>query len=264
MRILILLLTLSSITSLAQKKKKNKEETPPPVSTAPVPATPAPAEKNEAPKDTTKSLTVSQVLTQHFARKYAMAVQWSDYDVAKDALYDVIAENPGNDSLIFDLAYYYFQSQKYPPAVLIAEGMLKRNPKNLAVLEISALGLEQMGATEKALERFESLYLIENNPARLYKMAFLQYTLKRYVESNTSIDILLKNPKIDTMKTLFQDTKGKDKEFPMRIALLNLKGMVARDSGKKEEARKYFNQALTASPDFAPAKKNLDELKPKP
>src|SRR6218665_1883192 len=247
MRILILLLTLLSFASFAQRKKKNKEE-PAPVAEAAAP----PAVKNATPADTAKALTTSQILTQHFARKYAMGVQFSDYDVAKDALYDVIAENPENDSLIFDLAYYYFQSQKYPPAVLIAESMLKRNPKNLAVLEISALGLEQMGATEKSLERFESLYLIENNPARLYKMAFLQYTLKRYAESNA-------------IKTLFPDTKGKDKEFPMRIALLNLRGMLARDEGKKEEARKFFNQALAAAPDFAPAKKNLDDLaKPKP
>ena len=260
MRILILLLTLLSFASFAQRKKKNKEE-PAPIAEAAAPL----AVKNATPADTAKALTTSQILTQHFARKYAMAVQFSDYDVAKDALYDVIAENPENDSLIFDLAYYYFQSQKYPPAVLIAESMLKRNPKNLAVLEISALGLEQMGATEKSLERFESLYLIENNPARLYKMAFLQYTLKRYAESNSSIDILLKDPKSDAIKTLFPDTKGKDKEFPMRIALLNLKGMLARDEGKKEEARKFFNQALAAAPDFAPAKKNLDDLaKPKP
>lgn len=68
-------------------------------------------------------------LTEHFYKKYVTAIQWNDYDVAKDALYDLIVENPQNDSLIFSLAYYYYQNEKYAPAVLVSQQLLTRNPK---------------------------------------------------------------------------------------------------------------------------------------
>ncbi|HNU43371.1 MAG TPA: hypothetical protein PKH83_12790, partial [Cyclobacteriaceae bacterium] len=74
-------------------------------------------------------------LTEHFYKKYATAVKWNDYEVAKSALYDLIVENPQNDSLILSLAYYYYENQQHVPAVLVSQQLLARNPKNTAALE---------------------------------------------------------------------------------------------------------------------------------
>ncbi len=188
-------------------------------------------------------------------------MQWSDGETAKDALYDLIVENQGNDSIIYDLAVYYYQSQKYPSAVLVSQELLKRNPKNTGALEIAAVGYENLGVFDRSLQYYESLYLLLNNSAVLYKMAYLQLRLKRYKECGTSIDILMADTSVDSLKVSYSDGTNKPKEYPMKVALLNLKGMVAQEQDDKVTAKKFYDLALAQAPDFTPAKDNLAKLK---
>src|SRR4249920_780174 len=101
-------------------------------------------------------------LTEHFARKNALANRWNDSDMARDALYDLIVEYPGNDSLIYALALDYYSNQKYISAILIAQDLLARNPRNIEVLQIAASGFEALNINDKALANYESLYLQNN------------------------------------------------------------------------------------------------------
>jgi tetratricopeptide (TPR) repeat protein len=257
-RFVLIMLVFISTVGFAQKKKKKDEHRPmEPTATEAVVAKPE-VKKVEPKKD---SLPQVSPITQHFARKYATALQWNDYEVAKDALYDLIIENPGNDSLIFDLAVYYYQNQKSASAVLVSNELLARNPKNVGALEIAASGYETLGVPDKALQSYESLYLLTNNVSTLYKMAFLQYRVKRYKESATSADIILSNKDIETLKATYNDASGKGKEYPIKVAVINLKGMLALDQGDKAGAKRFFEQALAISPDFALAKENLAKTK---
>ncbi len=181
--------------------------------------------------------------------------------MAKDALYDLIIENPGNDSIIFDLAVYYFQNQKSASAVLVANELLKRNPKNAGALEVAAGGYEALGVLDKSIQSYESLYLLTDNITALYKMAFLQYQMKRFKESAASAEILLARKDLDSVKASYNDSKGKAKEFQVKVAVVNLKGMLALDQGDKINAKKYFQEALAIAPDFALAKENLAKIK---
>jgi tetratricopeptide (TPR) repeat protein len=252
--VFVLILISIATTGWAQKKKKNEKE-PVKQETA---TNPQPKPETKVPKDTVPKM---NPLTQHYAIKYSLALQWGDQDVAKDALFDLIVENQGNDSIIYDLAIYYYQNQKYAPAVLVSQELLKRNPKNVAALEIAAVGCENLGVPDRSLQYYESLFLLQNNPTVLYKMAFLQYRLKRYKESSTSIDILMADKAADSLKVNYNDAGGKQKEYPMKVALLNLKGLVAQDQGDKVAAKKFYDQALAVAPDFAPAKENVTKLK---
>lgn len=254
MRVLIaLVFVLFSTHAFSQAKKQPaKTETTPPVKTE---------TKPDAAQTGEKKQTVSP-LTQHFYDKYVTALQWNDYDVAKDALYDLIIENPQNDSLIYNLAAFYYENQKYVSAVLVCQPLLARNPKNMAALEISAVGYETMGVPDRALQNYESLYLLSNNLTTLYKMAFLQYDLKRYTESLASIDILLANTDLDKAKVVFNDVENKPKQYPMKVSVLNLKGLIQLDHfGDKAAAKKMFDEALAISPDFVSAKQNLAKVK---
>jgi tetratricopeptide (TPR) repeat protein len=251
--LVVVSLTISSVW--AQRKKKD-EKTEPVKQEVTQPAKPEKA----APKDTVQQPRINP-LTQHYAIKYSLAVQWSDYEVAKDALYDLIVENQGNDSIIYDLAIYYYQNQKYPSAVLVSQELLKRNPKNTSALEISGVGYESLGVYDRALQSYESLYLLQTNPNVLYKMAFLQYRLKRYKEATTSTDILLADKTIEGLKISYNDANGKAKEYGIKVALLNLKGMVLLEQADKVAAKKYFDQVAALAPDFPPLKENLAKLK---
>ena len=207
--------------------------------------------------------TVQQVdvLTQHFYRKYTVAVQWGDEEVAKDALYDLIVRNPGNDSLIYSMAILYYQNQKYTSSLLVGMELLKRNPKDPAYLEISAVSSESLGVIDRALQYYESLYLLAGTTATLYKIAFLQYDIKRFAESMVNVDILLTKPDLETMKVTFNDAQNKSKDYPMKVAILNLKGLLKKEQGDNVAAKKLFAEAVAIAPDFAPAKENLAKTK---
>jgi tetratricopeptide (TPR) repeat protein len=200
-------------------------------------------------------------MAEHFAKKNALANRWNDPDVAKDALYDLITEYPGNDSLIYVLALEYYNSAKYISAVLVAQDLLARSPKNIEVLQLAASGFEALNLNDKALANYESLYLQSNNSGALYKMAVLQYELKKYVESKTNVDILLTKTDIETMKVTLSDSEKKQKDYPIKVSILNLKGLLAQQAGDKVGAKKAFDEALAIAPDFLPAKQNLSKLK---
>jgi Tfp pilus assembly protein PilF len=254
--VFVLILVLIAVTGWTQKKKKNEKQEPAKQEVAQS-STEQPKPDATVPKDTLPKI---DRMNQHYVYKYTLAMKWNDPDVAKDALYDLIIENQGNDSIIYELAVYYFQNQKYPSAVLVTQELLKRNPRNVAALEIAAVGYESLGVPDRSLQYYESLYLLQNNPSVLYKMAFLQYRLKRYKESTTSADILLADKNIDASKVNF-DSNGKPKEYPMKVALLNLKGLVAQEQGDNVSAKKFYDQALALAPDFAPAKESIAKLK---
>ncbi len=262
MRFLVVFLLLVSTVSFAQKKKNKKEPEPTqPAATQQQAPTQQTQSQAQQPADSVQAPDASMILTEHFLRKYAAASRWNDADVAKDALYDVIVENPGVDSLIYSLAYFYYEEQKYASSMLIAQDLLGRSPKNVNYLEMAGSSAQQLGVNDKALQFYESLYLINDNIRTLYQIAFLQYQLKRTAECKTSIDILLANPKISTEKAVFDDAKGQPKEYPLKVSVLNLKGLLAIDQNDKVGAKKAFTEALAVAPDFVPAKTNLEKTK---
>jgi tetratricopeptide (TPR) repeat protein len=195
---------------------------------------------------------------------YNRAVKYNDVDVAINALYNLSMMEPQNDSLLYSLAYLYFDNQKYFSSVLTLNDVLLLNPDNLPALEMKAVGLEQIGAADKALEVYESLYLkSDENINYLYKVTVLQYELKRFNESKTNVDILLSKPKADEIKYVFPTEDNQEQEIPMRASLHNLKGLIAKENGNVDEAKKQFSIALEISPEFYLAKKNLTDLSSK-
>lgn len=201
------------------------------------------------------------IMVNHYSRKYAVAQRWGDYDVAKDAMYDLIAEYPGNDSLIFSLAYFYYENQKHASSAVICNDLLARNSRNTAALELSALSYEGLSLKDKALQSYESLFLATNNNSTLYKMVSLQYDLKRYGESLTNADILLSKPQSDSLRVVFTDSKGNSKEHPLKAAVMNLKGLNYKAQGDNVNARKFFEEALKVDPAFDAARQNLASIK---
>ncbi|MEQ8426080.1 MAG: hypothetical protein RIA63_15275 [Cyclobacteriaceae bacterium] len=231
----------------AQKKKPVKEEEKPTETTPPTQPEVQPPAK------------VATVLD-HYYTKYAMASQWNDNEVAKNALYDMIILMPQNDSLIFNLAYFYYENQQFTSSTLVSQELLARNPKNLTYLELSGASFEALGIKDRALQNYETLYLLSNNTVTLYKIAFLQYELKRFEEGLTNVDILLSKSDVSTLKLGFNDTQNKPKDFAMRLGVLNLKGLLTAAKGDIPAAKKIYGDIIREAPDFQPAVTNLAEL----
>ena len=191
---------------------------------------------------------------------YSRAMKYNDVDAAKSALYNLIAMEPQNDSLLFDLAYLYFENQKYISSILATNDLLTLNPDHLAALEVSAISYENIGAREKALEAYESLYLKNDNINTLYKIAFLQYELDRFSEAKTTAEIIMESEKSEEATLFFGTTENTQQEIPMRASIFNLQGLINMEQGNKEEALENFNKALEIAPEFELAKNNLNEL----
>lgn len=195
-----------------------------------------------------------------YQNNYNMANRYNDAAAAKNALYSMINMDPQNDSLRFTLAYYYFEIQQYPSAVLACMDVLQLDPQHAGALEMSAISYENLGLMEKALTNYEQLYISTESIETLYKLTFVQYDLKRYTECMVNIDILLTNDEIDEKTMIFQLADESQKEFSLRVAVLNLRGLVKKDEGDSKGAKEDFQKALELAPDFEYAKINLEAL----
>lgn len=191
---------------------------------------------------------------------YARAMKYNDVDVAKNALYNLININPGNDSLMFSLSYLYYENQEYISSLLVAQDLLKINPNHQAALEVSAVSYENIGATDKALEAYETLYLKNNDVNTLYKIGFLQLELERLSEAKTSAEILLNKKQIEEQILFFPMENNQRQEVPMKASVYNLMGLIEKEQGNTAAAKENFEKALELAPEFKLAKDNLNQL----
>jgi tetratricopeptide (TPR) repeat protein len=187
---------------------------------------------------------------------YQLALRFNDVSVAKSSLYSLIVRNPEDIRYVQMLASVYYEAGQAMSAALVSLEVLKVDDKNIAALEIAANSLEQVGALERALPHFETLYLLAGDNFSLYKSGFLQYSLKKYPEALNSMNMLVKNAKPDE-KVGFPKSQVETQEISMKAAALNLKGMIYLDQGSKTEAKAAFQEAISLDPDFDFAKENL-------
>ena len=191
---------------------------------------------------------------------YQMALRYNDPAIAKARLYDLIERNPENPRYRELLGNIYFEMEQYSSAALVALDLLQINDKSIPALEIAAYSLEQLGALDRALPHFESLHLLSGDLFSLYKTSYLQYSLKKYDEALNSTNMLIKNKKSAEEMLAFPKKDNTSQEVSMQVAALNLKGLIYKEQGNKEEAKAAFDEALKAVPDFELAKENLAAL----
>jgi len=194
-----------------------------------------------------------------YTDNYQRAMRYNDRAEAKSALYKLVAMDAQNDSLLTTLAYLYLEARQYASTVLITMDAIALNPNNIGALEMMAVSYENLGLKDKALDNFEKLYLLTDDFQTLYRMAYLQYDLEKYLQCSTNIDILLQAPEAAeaTAAYTFEEV---EKEYPIKVPLINLKGLVNVALGNTDLAKQNFEEALQLAPDFALAQQNLDDL----
>ena len=187
---------------------------------------------------------------------YQLANRYNDRAMQKAKLYDLMVRNPEDLRYLEALANLYFDAGQPASAALVALDILEINDKNIGAKEIAAYALEQLGALDRALPQFESLYLLTGDNFSLFKSGSIQYELKRYGEAMNSVNMLIKNAKPEE-KVGFPKEDGTTQEVSMKAAALNLKGLIYLDQNSKTEAKEAFNEAISLEPTFEQAKKNL-------
>lgn len=189
---------------------------------------------------------------------YQLANRYNDRAMQKAKLYDLMVRNPEDLRYLEALANLYFDAGQPASAALVALDILEINDKNIGAKEIAAYALEQLGALDRALPQFESLYLLTGDNFSLFKSGSIQYELKRYSEAMNSVDMLIKNAKPEE-KIGFPKEDGSTQEISMKAAGFNLKGLIYLDQNSKTEAKAAFNEAISLEPTFEQAKQNLQQ-----
>lgn len=190
---------------------------------------------------------------------YNLGLKYNDINIARAAIYNLIAIDPTDASLLDSLAYMYYEYQQYTSCLLVSLDILKGNPDHLAALEMSGVSYEQLGLKDKALVAYESIYLRNNSVYTLYKVAVIQLDLGRHGESITNAGILLDKEETKETKVSFNTDNGQQ-QVSLEAAVYNLKGLIELSQENKEAARTSFNEALRIEPEFAMAKNNLADL----
>lgn len=199
-------------------------------------------------------------LFKHYQMKYVFGMKYNDTQVAKDAMYSMIAMDPNNDSIKMNLCYYYFEQNQYASSLFVSLDLLSRHPDHIDAIKISAMSYENMGVRDKAIGQYEALYLKTNDINVLYNVAILQFEAESYNECNTNIDIITADPQAKALKLSFSKSDTEQQEVTLEAAAYNVKGMIAKKEGKKDEAKKYFQKSVELEPEFALAIQNLSEV----
>ncbi|MGJ3234854.1 tetratricopeptide repeat protein [Marivirga sp.] len=190
--------------------------------------------------------------------KYNASIRFNDFQVAKNAIYDLMVLEPNNHSYLDSLAYIYFEFNQYASAALVSREALKRNPNNQLVLQIGAKSLDQLGALDQSLKMYQKLYNISDDAYVLYEVIQKQYALKKYDDAMINTELLLGKNIVNSGSVYAKDKDGNDIEVPFKAVILNMQGLIARGKGDEESAKKYFNNALSLAPKYALPQENLN------
>lgn len=188
------------------------------------------------------------------------AVKYTDFPVARAALYNIIALNPGDSAYVDSLFFFYASTRAFPQAVFLGNELIAKNPEDTTVRELLAISKHAMGLMKEALEDYEALFAKTSYPDHLYQIASLQYNLKRVEECNRSIARLLEMPGIEKKTVEIQYGQNQAQDVPIKAAAYNILGVLARDVSQNEAAITAFQKALELFPDFELAKGNLEVM----
>ncbi len=191
---------------------------------------------------------------------YNTAKIFNDPIIARTALYNLIAENPGNVALYDSLSLLYIQYNQNASAALVAQQSLQIDPQNQFAMEIAATGFDNLGVKDRALNYYEKLYLANGDINTLYKISFLQLELNRYTESNTSLDIIIGDPQSDTNTIRFPTTDGNGQNVKLKAAAHRVKAMILEQKGDVEGAKAKYLEVLEMQPGFQIVQQQLRDL----
>ncbi|MDP2069668.1 MAG: hypothetical protein Q8K04_11990 [Lutibacter sp.] len=193
-------------------------------------------------------------------QKMKQALAFGDKNVAANAMYSIILLEGPKSVYKDSLAYLYFNDRNFISCFLVTNDILKTNPGNLDLLEMNAISLESMGATEKAVEAYQNLFTKTNNNYHAYKLAGLQFGLGKFEEAYASIKKADKLPDDGSVKITFQVNKNYNQNVDLKAAIAYLEGIIATNLSKNAEAKLSFERATKLFPEFVLAKTKLDAL----
>jgi len=196
-------------------------------------------------------------------QKLQQAKAYGDESIVANVMYSLIALEGPQSSYKDSLAYVYFNKRNYVSCFLVTNDLLKTKPKNLELLEMSAVSLESMGALEKSKEAYEKLFAMTNDNYHAYKLASIEFRMNQNEVAYATIKKAGQISGNEGFKVTFQVNENYNQNVELKAAIAYLEGVIAVSLNKNVEAKVSFERAIQIFPDFVLAKSKLEILNAK-
>ncbi|UPT65819.1 MAG: hypothetical protein M0D57_15035 [Sphingobacteriales bacterium JAD_PAG50586_3] len=141
------------------------------------------------------------------------ALRYGDFSTAAIALNYIVAIKPEQKEYKDTLALVYAEFGANVQALSVAKDILAVDPNKPAILEVAANSEEALGLIKEALEDYEKLFKISGKTYHQYKVATMQYYLKRFGECAITLNGLLNAKDVSTEKISMNYDRQRQK-FP--------------------------------------------------
>lgn len=187
---------------------------------------------------------------------YKNALKYNDFQTAVYAAQSIVATEGENSTFKDSLAILYYNTNNAVSCHLMCKELLVKKPTDQTLLELNAVCLTKIGSALDAIGAYEALFAVSKNRYHGYKLAQLQFEIKRLAEAMVTINNCL--TKTEELKATIAFSKSKDEtqEVPLNAAIQNLKGLVSYELKDSPSAIKCFDEALKLYPEFETAKAN--------
>jgi tetratricopeptide (TPR) repeat protein len=198
-----------------------------------------------------------------YMRMFKNGMKYEDYRLAINSLQALYALHPNDIGYLDSLCLIYSQTQNYAQCILTGDEVLKSRPDDIAIINAVAASNQQIGRYQQSLELYKEEYSKNSSLYADYQIAVLQYALKKYGESQATLDGLMLNPKASTEKISFSTSNNASQLVLYKAAAENLMGIIYEDMKDNKRAAESFKAALAIQSDFVLAQNNLDSLNKK-
>lgn len=218
------------------------------------------AQKNKG-KQPVEAMSVASTPDAYSLQKsiYNKALGYNDFEVAKNAIYTMLALKPEDTSMKDSLAIIYYNMSSYVPCILLGREILEKNKNNPTMLEITAASERNMGLLPESLDRYQTLYGITNSVFHLFQVASVQFDMQKYEDCKSTLDRVISNPDSDKQQVVMQTQQGQQ-PVPVKAAAYNMHGIISMTNKDPQNALVFIEKALQAYPEFELAKMNKEAI----
>ncbi|MBL4706094.1 MAG: hypothetical protein JKY54_16325 [Flavobacteriales bacterium] len=189
-------------------------------------------------------------------RIYENAVEIKDWDVARMAVFNILAIDSNNYDYYDTLANIYFKSKDYGPALKSCERALAFNENvktTRLAFECSRIlkDYPQMIHFGKYLETTDRI-----NVQIKYEMAFALINQKNEAEAIIYLESIIQDQQSGSI--FYKEYSGNAvQNVPYKASAYNLLGFIKSEFSFKAEAKQMFQMAVEAFPQYKLAQENL-------
>lgn len=214
-------------------------------------------------KDALKIHKIEPVInTDSIAKGLALNVR--DYQTAIVYSYNLLAKNPTDSALQYEIAKLYFLNKQYQLSINSCMSILANDSLNAQALELSAVSYKSLENYEASVQVYYEVTRRLKTPTYLYKAAVIQFETKQFDACLKTLNFIA-NDSTTSSKTVLmtrQNLNGRvlKEEINLLAASYNIVGFIALENKNFDMAKQYFSKALSIEPTFVLAENNLKEV----